>query len=324
MNTISEYIEYFENLIEGFTHEDYCNLRNRPEVLDEIKGFYNLCFEKMAEGLNELVYQTTGEATTIFNQPVKLADVQFHFNKLGEMSAEANTFEEMALGIGGAIDVSTLDLEMSHRDISGLIPITREVGVYEFIFPDLKLRMAALIRLKTIIAEFRSLFVSGRALSNLEFGKSYIEVISKAHVDGFYCSDSDYIFFPIGYINQDRMVDNFKKPTPAKLTFFFEVLATLISLVRKTLLPEYFVHKSSVMTPELRNEGVEISFSPLTSKLNRHKGSYLLSFVFSGYNLKVSKVEFKLDIFDESDHMCLVPHVEGCITIDIDTILNES
>lgn len=91
MNTISEYLEYFENLIEGFTHEDYRNLRNRPEVLDEIKGFYNLCFEKMAEGLNELVCQTTGKETTIFNQHVKLGDVQFHFNKLGERAQNAST-----------------------------------------------------------------------------------------------------------------------------------------------------------------------------------------------------------------------------------------
>lgn len=101
MKNIGEYIVYFERLLEGVEYEEYRALRNRPDVLEKIKAFYNLCFEKMAEGLNERCSLSAGQKVNIFNEPVKLGNTQFHFNKLGKMAQEATTFEALVCLIGG-------------------------------------------------------------------------------------------------------------------------------------------------------------------------------------------------------------------------------
>ena len=314
MNTISEYIEYFENLIEGFTHEDYRNLRNRPEVLDEIKGFYNLCFEKMAEGLNELVCQTTGKETTIFNQPVKLGDVQFHFNKLGERAQNASTFEEMAFEIGGSNDPFDKGCYLYYENGCKLIAHAEGIGVHNFLFPMLE-NYETTDYEETIISRLRSLFVSKGSLSNLDFGKTYAELISK---DFFLDNGENFFQFDLGTINQDHLIDEFKTPTPTELTNFVEILVNLISVMNNFILGRFIKSKNLKMLSYVHKELIKVSLTPAISA-SCSDPSYGYLFEFSGFKFEVSKL--KIDTKSYPNRLSTQLECDGRIIAERDTAI---
>ena len=130
---------YFSNLLNGIPINEYNDLRNRPDVLEKIKEFYNLCFGKLANGLNELAFRETGKRTNVFSEPIRFAGANFHFNKLGKLAQHAKTFKELYTKIGGYLDLSyfsefeklPLEMELKTPDEDNAYD-----RIYVFLFPE--------------------------------------------------------------------------------------------------------------------------------------------------------------------------------------------